>query len=224
MVTTVPTGPELGDSEEIFGGVPTVKIGALLTSPFTVTCTLPEVAPVGTGATICVSFQLLGEAAVPLNFRVLVPWVAPKSVPVMVTTVPTGPEAGLIEETDGGLDWAWTSELASKVKPRKTDKRKNGRDERMKPPRYRSADRLGGDGEHRGIGPPVNWQVGAILYRVRTRESTTIYKSAEGLKGEVASDEWPLAENARGKRAASEAHWHTAHHMHAEDRQECLSH
>ena len=69
-------------------------MGALLTSPLTVTCTLPDVAPLGTGTTICVSLQLAGVARVPLNFTVLVPCVAPKFVPVIVTTVPTGPEVG----------------------------------------------------------------------------------------------------------------------------------
>src|SRR5260221_13273438 len=32
--------------------------------------------------------------SVPLNMTVLVPWVAPKLMPVIVTAVPTGPEAG----------------------------------------------------------------------------------------------------------------------------------
>jgi len=41
-----------------------------------------------------VALQLVGVAVVPLNFTVLVPWVAPKFVPVIVTDVPTGPEVG----------------------------------------------------------------------------------------------------------------------------------
>jgi hypothetical protein len=36
----------------------------------------------------------VGVAAVPLNVTVLVPGVEPKFVPVIVTGVPTGPEAG----------------------------------------------------------------------------------------------------------------------------------
>jgi hypothetical protein len=36
--------------------------------------------------------MLVGVAAVPLNVTVLVPWVAPKVAPLIVTEVPTGPE------------------------------------------------------------------------------------------------------------------------------------
>ena len=38
--------------------------------------------------------QLVGVAAVPLNFSVLVPCVDPKFVPAMVTDVPTAPDVG----------------------------------------------------------------------------------------------------------------------------------
>jgi hypothetical protein len=76
------------------GGI-TVKVTLLLTRLFTVTTTLPVVATVGTGTTMLVALQLVGVAAVPLNVTVLVPCVAPKFVPVMVTEVPTGPDAGL---------------------------------------------------------------------------------------------------------------------------------
>jgi len=55
---------------------------------------LPVLAPEGTGTLIAVSLQLVGVAAVPLNATVLVPCVAPKFVPVMVTEVPTIPEVG----------------------------------------------------------------------------------------------------------------------------------
>ena len=37
MVMEVPTGPEVGEREEMLGGVVTVKKGLLLTSPLTVT-------------------------------------------------------------------------------------------------------------------------------------------------------------------------------------------
>jgi hypothetical protein len=66
----------------------------LLATPPTVTTTFPVVAPLGTGATIVVALQLVGVAAVPLNVTVLVPCVAPKFVPVIVTAVPTSPEVG----------------------------------------------------------------------------------------------------------------------------------
>src|SRR5215831_7270942 len=72
---------------------PTVKYTTLLAAPDTVTNTFPEVAPLGTATTMLVSFQHVehGVPAVPWNVIVLVPWVAPKCVPVTVTTVPTGP-------------------------------------------------------------------------------------------------------------------------------------
>ncbi len=41
-----------------------------------------------------VADQLVGVAAVPLNVTVLLPCVAPKLVPVIVTAVPTGPLVG----------------------------------------------------------------------------------------------------------------------------------
>jgi hypothetical protein len=94
MVTEVPTGPEVGDRLVMLGADETVKVTPLLATVFTVTTTLPEVAPLGTGATIEVVLQLVGVAAVPLKVTVLVPWVEPKFVPVIVTEVPTGPEVG----------------------------------------------------------------------------------------------------------------------------------
>src|SRR5579884_2740114 len=95
MVTAVPTGPDPGDKLLMLGaGMVTVKAMPLLTCPPTVTVTLPVVAPVGTGATMLVALQLVGTAVVPLKLTVLVPWVAPKFAPVMVTAVPTAPEAG----------------------------------------------------------------------------------------------------------------------------------
>src|SRR2546427_3154878 len=57
--------------------------------------TLPVVEPLGTGAAILVALQLVGVVARPLNATVLVPWEAPKFVPVIVTEVPITPEAGL---------------------------------------------------------------------------------------------------------------------------------
>jgi hypothetical protein len=66
----------------------------LLVAPPTLTTTLPVVAPAGTAATMLVADQVVGDAAVPLKVTVLVPFVAPKLVPDMVTVVPTGPLAG----------------------------------------------------------------------------------------------------------------------------------
>src|ERR1700722_19206495 len=69
----------------------TVNAGPLLATPPTVTTTLPVVAPLGTGTIMLVAAQLVGVAVVPLNFTVLVPCVAPKFVPAIVTAVPTDP-------------------------------------------------------------------------------------------------------------------------------------
>jgi hypothetical protein len=84
--------PLLGDRVVMLGA--TLKLDPLLALPLTVTTTLPLVAPEGTVATIDVGLQPVAVAAVPSNVTVLVPWMAPKFVPVIVTDVPTGPELG----------------------------------------------------------------------------------------------------------------------------------
>jgi hypothetical protein len=94
IVTDVPTEPEAGDKLVMLGGGTTVKVRPLLASPPTVTTTLPVVAPLGTGATMLVALQLDGEAIVPLKLTVLVPCVAPKFAPAIVTIVPTAPDTG----------------------------------------------------------------------------------------------------------------------------------
>ena len=53
------------------GAEVTVNNTALLAAPFTVTTTLPVVAPAGTGTTMLAALQLVGVAAVPLNVTVL---------------------------------------------------------------------------------------------------------------------------------------------------------
>src|SRR5205814_1183385 len=96
IVTAVPTAPEGGVRLVRLGaGAVTVKVTPLLACPPTVTTTFPVVAPGGTGATRLVALQLVGVAAVPLKVTVLVPWVAPKFVPAIVTAVPTAPEGGV---------------------------------------------------------------------------------------------------------------------------------
>jgi hypothetical protein len=72
----------------------TVKLLPLLSTPLACTTTLPVVAPEGTGTTMLVALQLEGVAAVPLNLTVLLPCVAPKLVPAIVTETPTAPDAG----------------------------------------------------------------------------------------------------------------------------------
>jgi hypothetical protein len=95
IVTEVPTAPDVGFRVVITGAVAlTVNVTPLLAVPPTVTTTLPVVAPVGTDTTMLVALQLVGVPAVPLNLTVLVPWLAPKFVPVIVTGVVTAPEVG----------------------------------------------------------------------------------------------------------------------------------
>jgi hypothetical protein len=95
IVTAVPADPLVGDSDVTLGAAVVIVNGKpLLARPPTVTTTLPVVAPDGTGTTMLVADQLEGVAAVPLNVTVLVPCVAPRFVPVIVTTVPTDPLVG----------------------------------------------------------------------------------------------------------------------------------
>jgi hypothetical protein len=74
--------------------VVTVKEALYAVWPLTVTEIGPVVAPVGTGTTIDVAFQVVGLATVPLNVTALPPCVAPKFVPEIVTEAPTAPDAG----------------------------------------------------------------------------------------------------------------------------------
>jgi len=94
IVTSVPTVLDAGDRLVMLGVGSTVNAAPALATPFTVTTTFPEAAPTGTGTTIDVALQLVGVAAVPLNVTVLVPWLAPKFVPVMVTGAPTAAAGG----------------------------------------------------------------------------------------------------------------------------------
>ncbi len=95
IVTDAPTNPDVGFRLVMLGpGAVTVKLTPLLATPPTVTTTFPVVAPAGTGTTMLVALQLVGVPAVPLNFTVLVPCVAPKFAPVIVTDAPTNPDVG----------------------------------------------------------------------------------------------------------------------------------
>jgi hypothetical protein len=73
MVTVVPAGPEVGETPLIEAGEVTKKLTPSTVTPLTVTdsSSRPSVVPTGTGTTICVSFQLVGVAKVPLKLTVL---------------------------------------------------------------------------------------------------------------------------------------------------------
>src|SRR5258708_916649 len=76
----------------------------LLVTPPETTFTPPVIAVAGTMATIWESLQLTIEATggVPaLNTTVLLPWVAPKPLPLICTWVPVGPLDGEMEPITG---------------------------------------------------------------------------------------------------------------------------
>jgi hypothetical protein len=92
MVTGVPGFPPVGERLAIPSV--TVKLTPLLAKPPAVTTAFPVAAPTGTGTTMLVLLQLVGDAGTPLNVTVLAPCVAPNVVPVIVIDVPTTPLAG----------------------------------------------------------------------------------------------------------------------------------
>jgi hypothetical protein len=93
IATSDPTTPEVGDRLVMLSVSTTVKLTPLLATPLALTTRFPDVAPLGTGTTMLVAFQLVGGASVSLKVTELAPWAAPKFVPVIVTGVPTTPDA-----------------------------------------------------------------------------------------------------------------------------------
>jgi hypothetical protein len=103
MATCTPAAPDVGETLEMLGWTVTVKGAPLLAEPLTVTTTLPVVAPLGTVTRMLAAVQPLAlPALIPLKVTVLLPWLAPKLLPPMVTILPTGPEAGDRPEMLGG--------------------------------------------------------------------------------------------------------------------------
>jgi len=81
----VPTGPAAGETA-FTKRLETVKAGPVpLVTPPTVTLIEPVVAAAGTVAVIRVSDQLMTEALVKLNETLLLPWLAPKPLPLICT-------------------------------------------------------------------------------------------------------------------------------------------
>jgi len=95
----------MSPSDQPEGRDVTVNDELLAEAPFTVTLNGPDVALVGTTATMFVSDQLVTTAVVPFKEIVLLPRVEPKLVPVTATELPTGPELGEMLVTVG----AWAS-------------------------------------------------------------------------------------------------------------------
>ncbi len=89
---------------EIASGFTTVNVAELLVpAPGTVTTTgtAPSGTPLGTLATMLVLLHEPIVALMPPKVTVLVPWVAPKFEPAMVTEKPIGPDAGVRLVIDG---------------------------------------------------------------------------------------------------------------------------
>jgi hypothetical protein len=82
----------------------TANVTPLLAWPFTVTTAFPVVAPVGTMTVMLVADHAGYEvASVPPNLTILVPLLAPKFAPVIVTVPPTGPLLELSELIVGAV-------------------------------------------------------------------------------------------------------------------------
>src|SRR5437773_2395494 len=114
MVSEVPTGPEVGENELIvgLGGAVTLKPVALVAvPPGVMTRILPSVAPEGTAAVILVEEFTVNPANTLLNVTELT---LTKFVPLIVTEVPTGPEAGENEPMVGAV-WVVTVKLVELV-------------------------------------------------------------------------------------------------------------
>jgi hypothetical protein len=99
IVTDVPTGPDVGENPLIDGGGITEKVEELVAVPPGVTTEIaPLVAPFGTVAVIFVSESTEKIVVVPLNRTSVAPL---SCVPVIVTDVPTEPDAGENPPIDG---------------------------------------------------------------------------------------------------------------------------
>jgi len=94
IVIEVPTVPEVADRLLMVGAGTTVKFTPTLDKAPTVTTTFPVVAADGTGTPMLNAPQLVGVVAVPLNVKVLEPWVDPKFVPLIVMEAPMAPAVG----------------------------------------------------------------------------------------------------------------------------------
>src|SRR5258708_3561405 len=89
---------------EMASGFTTANVAELLApAPGTVTttATAPSGTPAGTVTTMLPALHEVIAALMPPKVTVLVPWVAPKFEPAMVTEKPIGPDAGVRLVIDG---------------------------------------------------------------------------------------------------------------------------
>jgi hypothetical protein len=102
-VTLSATCATVGAADVTVGAGMTVNGNPLLgIVPFTDTTTLPDVAPTGTGTVMLVLLHAVDVAAVPLNVTVLVPCVARKFEPTIVTASEICTVDGVIDVRTGG--------------------------------------------------------------------------------------------------------------------------
>jgi hypothetical protein len=102
IVTVAPTAALVGLKPEMDGVGKTVKEDVLVTvTPLVLTEIVPVVAPPGTVVVILIGVEAVTIAKVPLNLTMLLPGVALKFVPEMVTVAPTAPLSGLNPEMVG---------------------------------------------------------------------------------------------------------------------------
>jgi hypothetical protein len=104
MVTFAVTAPLVGVKPVMVGAAVTVKLEALVVvTPVPATSTLigPVVAPIGTEVEILLVVDALTLASTPLNLTTLLPGVALKFVPEMVTAAVSAPLVGVNPEMPG---------------------------------------------------------------------------------------------------------------------------
>jgi hypothetical protein len=116
IVTDVPTVAPVRDKPLIVGIWDTVNGTPLLATPSTVATIFPVVAPIGTGTTMLVEFQLVGVPGVPLNVTILDACVSRKFAPEIVTDEPGTAMLGDTVAIEGAMTCApKVTEILSKV-------------------------------------------------------------------------------------------------------------
>lgn len=119
MVIEAPAAAGLGEALVMAGGIPSWKKPVVaLFRPFTVTSASwrPMGTVLGTVTMSWVLDQVEGVAGVLPKTKELVPCVAPKPVPLTVTTVPTGPDCGETPVMLGGTP-TWKKPVVGLSRP-----------------------------------------------------------------------------------------------------------
>lgn len=99
IATEVPVAPDVVPRFKMAGV--TTNVPPVYPWPPILTTTGPVVPPSGTGTPILFMLQVVGDASTPLKVTVLAPCVSPRLDPLIVTSVPAGPDSGEIPEIVG---------------------------------------------------------------------------------------------------------------------------